>query len=86
MNPKLSSFIAWLRRFVSPATLLGLLALGYITFAGENTVFQSMDYGRTVDSLRYELEANRDTMMMYRNLNSRLASDYDLMEQVVREQ
>lgn len=86
MNPKLSSFISWIRRFVSPVTVICLLALCYISFAGENTVFHSMEYDRTIDSLRTELEANRDTMMLYRDLNRRLASDYDLMEQVVREQ
>ena len=58
----------------------------YIIFSGENTVFRSIEYDRTIDSLRAELEANRDTMLYYRDLNRRLASDHDLMEQVVREQ
>ena len=86
MNPKLSSFIGWLRRFMSPVTIVCLLVLAYIVFAGENTVFNSIDYDRTIDSLKAELDANRDTMLYYRDLNRRLASDPNLMEQVVREQ
>lgn len=86
MNPRLSSAIHWCRRFLSPVTIVSLLVLGYIIFSGENTVFRSIDYDRTIDSLRAELEANRDTMLYYRDLNSRLATDHELMEQVVREQ
>lgn len=47
---------------------------------------QSIEHQCTIDSLRAELEANRDTMLYYRELNRRLASDPALMEQVVREQ
>lgn len=82
----LHSLWHWARRFLSPTTLLCFGVLGYVIFAGENTVFRSIDYDRTIDSLRCELEANRDTMLYYRGLNSRLASDRNLMEQVVREQ
>lgn len=71
---------------MSPVTIVCLIVLGYIVFSGENTVFRSIDYDRTIDSLRAELEANRDTMLYYRDLNRRLASDHNLMEQVVREQ
>ncbi len=86
MNAKLSSALAWARRFLSPVTLVCIVAICYIVFAGENTVFRSIDYDRTIDSLRAELEANRDTMLYYRDLNRRMSSDRDLMEQVVREQ
>lgn len=75
-----------MRRFLSVTTIVCILVTAYIIFAGENTVFNSIDYDRTIDSLRQELEANRDTMLYYRDLNRRLASDPDLMEQVVREQ
>ena len=77
---------SWARKFLSPMTLLCLAVLAYIGFAGENTVMSSIEYDRTIDSLRAELEDNRDTMLYYRDLNSRLATDPSLMEQVVREQ
>ncbi|MDE6468030.1 MAG: septum formation initiator family protein [Muribaculaceae bacterium] len=86
MNITLSSLIAWFRLFVRPVTLLCIAAMCYIAFSGDNTVFKSIDYDRTIDSLRAQLEANRDTMLYYRDLNRRLASDPGLMEQVVREQ
>lgn len=86
MNPKLTAIWNWTRRFLSPVTIVCLAIIAYIVFAGENTIFNSIDYDRTIDSLRCELDANRDTMLYYRDLNRRLASDADLMEQVVREQ
>lgn len=75
-----------MRRFMPVTTIACILLVAYIIFAGDNTVFNSIDYDRTIDSLRAELEANRDTMLYYRDLNRRLRSDRDLMEQVVREQ
>lgn len=86
MNTQLTSTFAWFRRYFSPVTLICLVALGFIIFTGEHTVVRSVEYDRIIDSLRTELEANRDTMLYYRDLNSRLSSDASLMEQVVREQ
>ena len=86
MNPKLSSAWSWISRFLSPMTLVCLIVVAYIVFAGENTVFNSIEYDRTIDSLRSEPEANRDTMLYYRDLNRSLSTDRHLMEQVVREQ
>jgi len=85
MNEKVTSAWKWVRRFMPVTTIACILLVAYIIFAGENTVFNSIDYDRTIDSLRAELEANRDTMLYYRDLNRRLGSDRDLMEQVVRE-
>lgn len=86
MNQRLSSTWQWLRRFLSPWTLLCLAVVAFILFSGDNSVMQSIEHQCTIDSLRAELEANRDTMLYYRELNRRLASDPALMEQVVREQ
>lgn len=86
MNERISSAWKWVRRFMPVTTVACILLVAYIIFAGDNTVFNSIDYDRTIDSLRTELEANRDTMLYYRDLNRRLGSDRDLMEQVVREQ
>ena len=71
---------------MSPATIVCLVVLGYVVFSGENTVFSTIDYDRQIDSLKLELQAQRDTMLYYRGLNQRLSSDPELMEQVVREQ
>lgn len=60
--------------------------VAYILFSGDSSIFRSIEYDRTIDSLKAELEANRDTMLYYKQLNHRLASDPSLMEQVVREQ
>ncbi len=86
MNKRLSSTISWMRRFLSPWTLLCLGVVAFILFTGDNSVFHSIEHERTIDSLRTELQANRDTMLYYRDLNHRLSSDPALMEQIVREQ
>lgn len=86
MNPRLSSFGAWLRRYMKPATLLCLAAVAYIVFSGEYTVFHGIDYDRQIDSLRHELASRRDSMLYYRDLNRRLNYDRELIEKVVREQ
>lgn len=86
MNPQQSSILAWLKRYLSVPTLVCILAVCYIVFSGDSTVFTTIDYDRQIDSLRAELAAQRDTMLYYRDLNSRLSSDRDLMERVVREQ
>ena len=36
---------------MSPMTLVSLIVVAYIVFAGENTVFNSIEYNRTIDSL-----------------------------------
>ena len=61
-----------MRRFISPWTILCLGVVAFIVFTGDNSVFQSIEHERT--------------MLYYRDLNRRLASDPALMEQVVREQ
>ena len=68
------------------STIVCLLAVAYIIFSGDSTVFRSIDYDRKIDSREHALAAERDTMLYYQQLNERLAGDPDLMEQVVREQ
>jgi len=86
MNQRLKSSWDWFRRFLPWPTLLCLTAVAFIIFSGENTVFRSIEYDEKIDSLEQALAAERDTMLYYQGLNARLASDAELMEQVVREQ
>lgn len=67
-------------------TIVCLLVVAYIIFSGDSTVFRSIDYDHKIDSLEHALADERDTMLYYQDLNNRLASDPELMEQVVREQ
>lgn len=86
MNSKISSAWAWCRRYLSPATVVAVLALAYIIFSGEHNVFRAIDNDRRIDSLKAVLTAERDTMLYYKSLNDRIDSDRDLIERVVREQ
>ncbi|MDE6464417.1 MAG: septum formation initiator family protein [Muribaculaceae bacterium] len=86
MSSRFSDFKTWLGRFLSPWTIVCLAVVAFVMFYGDNSVFDSIDQDRTVDSLRAELAAIRDSTEHYRRLNERLTSDPELMEQVVREQ
>ncbi len=86
MHPKFTAAWQWVRRFLSSWTLLCLAVVAFVIFYGDNSVFDSIEQDRTVDSLRAELESIRDSTEYYRQLNIRLTSDPELMEQVVREQ
>ncbi|MBD5183139.1 MAG: hypothetical protein K2F99_06960 [Muribaculaceae bacterium] len=76
----------WFKRYFSPITIGGIVIIGYVIFSGDTSIGRSIEHERTIDSLTLVLEANRDTMLYYRELNERLQSDPTLMEQVVREQ
>lgn len=85
-SPERFSFWQWLRRYVSVWTVVCIGVMLFVLFYGDHSVLHSIDYDNTIDSLRAELQANRDTTEYYRRLNERLKSDPELMEQVVREQ
>lgn len=85
MNERLDTAWRWIRRYLDVPTLIGLSVVAYIIFTGDNTVFRSIDYERSIDSLQQRLAAENDTMLYYYDLNERLAGDKDLMEKVVRE-
>ena len=77
---------SWLRRYFSVTTLLGIALIVYIVFFGEKSMTQKVEYQRVIDSLEECLAQQQDTLEYYRNLNRRLSTDPELMEQVVREQ
>ena len=76
----------WFRRFMPLTTIAVLAFIGYMFFAGESSIPRMIKYDLVIDSLYTELDANRDTMLYYRELNHKLTTDPELMEQVVREQ
>lgn len=75
-----------MRRYLSYKTIICIAALAFVVSYDDHSVFDSIKQNRTVDSLHTELEAIRDTTELYRELNSRLQSDPELIEAVVREE
>lgn len=76
---------SWVRRYLAIPTIVGILLVGYIAFFGENSVTKRVEYQHQIDSLRQCLRQQQDTLEYYRDLNHRLTTDPELMEQVVRE-
>lgn len=77
---------SWLRRYVSLLTVGVMAAIVYMLFFSDTSVLHKIEYQRIIDSLQTEVEINRDSMLYYKELNSRLSSDPEVMERVVREQ
>ena len=85
MEKDLKKTTNWLRRYVSLITIGVFAAIIYMIFFSETSIVHKIEYQHVIDSLRVEVEINRDSMLYYKELNSRLTTDPEIMEQVVRE-
>ena len=85
VNESVQSSISWAKRFLPFSTIFILAFAGYILLVGDNSLVMRMKYEHTIDSLRKELEAQRDTMLYFRRLNGNITRYADAMEHVVRE-
>ncbi len=75
----------WFRRYVSIMLIIVVLFVIYTLFLQENSIFKFVEYSRTIDSLNTEIKTATDTMLYYQEMNSRLSTDPEVMERVVRE-
>ena len=75
----------WFRRYFSLVNIGVIAIVIYMIFFSDTSVLNKIEYQRVIDSLRYEVQVNRDSMLYYKQLNSRLSTDPEIMEQVVRE-
>lgn len=73
-------------RLIALPAVIAIAVLVYLTFFSEKSVSHRLEYQTMIDSLETALQAERDTLEYYRDLNRRLNTDPVLMEQVVREQ
>lgn len=86
LTPRIAPRHSWLRRYMSLPTILVLAFVVYLIFFGDNSVARRVEYQNTIDSLNQCLAQQNDSLSYYRDLNRRLSTDPELMEQVVREQ
>ena len=77
---------SWVRRYLAIPTVIGLAVIVYVCVFGEKSVVQRFAYQRMIDSLEICLKSQRDSLAYYKDLNRRLSTDPERMEQVVREQ
>lgn len=82
---RLRAVYRWCRRYFSIVTLIVVGAIGYMFLSKDKFVHSYMRNAAQIDSLRTEISSARDTVALYRELNSKLSSDPELMEKVVRE-
>ena len=86
MNTDLKQSTQWFRRYFSLISIGVIGVIIYMIFFSDTSVVNKIEYQRIIDSLRTEVELNRDSMLYYKHLNSLLTTDPDVMERVVREQ
>ena len=86
MKTDIQNSTRWFRRYFSLLTLGVIAVILYMIFFSDTSVLKKIEYQRIIYSLRTEVEINRDSMLYYKNLNSRITTDPEVMEQVVREQ
>lgn len=86
MNTDIKQSTQWFRRYFSLISIGVIGVIIYMIFFSDTSVVNKIEYQRIIDSLRTEVELNRDSMLYYKHLNSLLTTDPDVMERVVREQ
>ena len=77
---------SWLSRYIAIPTVIGVALCVYLIFFSEMSVTRRVAYQKVIDSLEMCLHQQQDSLEYYRDLNRRLSTDPELMEQVVREQ
>lgn len=82
----MGKFLAWCRRYLSVLSVGVVGFMAYVLIFQKNSISSYMENARVIDSLRTEIRNATDTVQLYRELNSKLSSDPELMEKVVREQ
>jgi len=85
MNTDLKKSTKWFKRYFSLITIGVIAAVIYMIFFSDTSVIKKIEYQRIIDSLQTEVETTRDSMLYYKDLNSRLNTDREVMEQIVRE-
>ncbi len=86
MKTDIENSTRWFKRYFSLLSVGVICAVVYMIFFSETSVSKKIAYQHTIDSLRAEVAETRDSMLYYKELNSRLSTDPAVMEQVVREQ
>lgn len=86
MNSDIEKSTRWIKRYFSLLSVGVIGVVVYMIFFSETSVTKKIEYQRIIDSLKTEVEITRDSMFYYKDLNSRLTTDPEVMEQVVREQ
>lgn len=86
MDKDSSNSTSWLKRYFSAVTLVVIAGITYMIFFSDTSIMKKIEYQQVIDSLEHEVAVTRDSIDYYKDLNRRLTSDPEVMEQVVREQ
>ena len=79
-------FYKWVRRYVSLTLVIVVGIVVFVLFFNGNSAMQIYEHQKEIVRLKAEIKDNTDTLEHYRMLNSRLETDVETMERIVREQ
>ncbi len=80
------NFTRWCRRYIS-ITLIAVVALMvFVLFLNDNSVVRTYQYQQGITHIKKEIKSYTDTFNYYIDRNSRLETDRETMEKIVREQ
>lgn len=80
------SILLWIRRYITLWVVVVFAFIIYIYFCSSDTsIAARARLKHQVDSLRTEIAAYRDSVTLYRQLNSALKTDRATIERVIRE-
>lgn len=85
-TPQTPARKSWMRRYLAIPTLAAIALVVYMVFFGEHSISRKIEYQAQIDSLQECLRVQGDSLAYYKDLNWRISTDPELMEQVVREQ
>ena len=79
------AFFSWCKRYMSLFLVLILGLYAYILFFDDNSYGHIAELNERIDELHTEIEATRDSMNYYRDLNVKLKSSPEEIDRVARE-
>lgn len=86
MTDRNKRLLRWCRRYISMTLVSVVAIIVFVLFLNENSVMRTYEYQQEISRLKAEIKANSDTLTLYEELNSRLETDRETMEKIVREQ
>lgn len=86
MANSFSNIFNWCRRYFSITLMVIIAAVVFVVFLNENSIMRTYELENEIERLQAEIQDYRDTLIHYQQLNTRLETDAQTMEKIVREQ
>ncbi|MBE6310051.1 MAG: septum formation initiator family protein [Bacteroidales bacterium] len=76
----------WIPDWINIKWVIVILVFLIMIFFGRNSYLNILEYQKTIDELKVEIDKYNDTTQMYRQKAHSLATDRETLERIAREQ